>query len=231
MPPFFEIWQCLLMASCQDPVHCVILSSKHQNISTRPLSNSTNSNISCVQLPTEIRYVHKSQRHLLWSLSIRQNSTTSNLDEISEDSPSQDFWDHVRNRKSPQIRCLDIKRSIERSPIELLKSRNDDSSNLEGFDEERSRSDGLASGVINHSPVPLRSTEMRPPKLSNRLKKARRLSSLDFLGKWLDLPDDDAREVLWQHFRSEKSKSKVSESALPTILLQHIRVFLSNPLA
>ncbi|TGO55129.1 hypothetical protein BCON_0096g00220 [Botryotinia convoluta] len=179
--------------------------------------------VSFFRLPTEIRCIHRSQSHLLRPLSTRQNSTTSNLDEFSEDNPSQDFWDHVRNRKSPQMRYLDIKRSIERSPIGLLKSSNDDTSNLEGFDEDRSRSNGLAPGVINHSPVPLRSTEIRPPRLSNRLKKARRLSSLDFLGKWLDLPDDDAREALWQHFRSEKSKSKVSESALPTILLQHIR--------
>ncbi|TGO66131.1 hypothetical protein BOTNAR_0067g00080 [Botryotinia narcissicola] len=156
----------------------------------------------------------ESQSYLLRPLSSRQNSTTSNLDEFSEDNPSQDFWDHVKNRKSSQMRYLDIKRSIKRSPIELLKSRNDDTSNPEGFDEDRSPSNGLASGVINHSPVPLRSMEIRPQRLSNRLKKARRLSNL---------PDDDAREALWQHFRSEKSKFKVSESALPTILLQHIR--------
>lgn len=225
MPPSFEIWQCLLMASCQDPVHCVVLSSKHHNISLWPLRNSMNSNIFCAQLPTEIRCIHRSQRHLLRPPSTRHNSTTSNLAESSEDNPSREFWDHVRNQKSPRMRYLNSKRSFERSSIELIKTKNDNTSNLDRFDEDSSRSNGLAPGVINLSPVHLQPTEIRPPGLSNRLKKARRLSSLEFLGKWLDLPDDDAREALWQHFRSEKSKSRVSELALPTILLQHIRVF------
>ncbi|KAM0311184.1 hypothetical protein ACHAO8_007444 [Botrytis cinerea] len=165
----------------------------------------------------------ESQRHLLRPPSTRHNSTTSNLAESSEDNPSREFWDHVRNQKSPRMRYLNSKRSFERSSIELIKTKNDNTSNLDRFDEDSSRSNGLAPGVINLSPVHLQPTEIRPPGLSNRLKKARRLSSLEFLGKWLDLPDDDAREALWQHFRSEKSKSRVSELALPTILLQHIR--------
>ncbi|QSZ31211.1 hypothetical protein DSL72_000774 [Monilinia vaccinii-corymbosi] len=56
---------------------------------------------------------------------------------------------------------------------------------------------------------------------SNRRKKALRPSSLEVLGKWLDLQDDNAREAYWQKLRFKEYK--VLESALPTILLQHIR--------
>ncbi|RAL64583.1 hypothetical protein DID88_001618 [Monilinia fructigena] len=73
--------------------------------------------------------------------------------------------------------------------------------------------------VFNYS-----STNFRPGKKgrkSNRHTKALRPSSLEVLGKWLDLQDDNAREAYWQELRFKDSK--VLESALPTILLQHIR--------
>ncbi|KAA8566417.1 hypothetical protein EYC84_008983 [Monilinia fructicola] len=68
------------------------------------------------------------------------------------------------------------------------------------------------------------STNLRPGKKrwkSNRRKKALRPSSLEVLGRWLDLQDDNTREAYWQELRFKDSK--VLESALPTILLQHIR--------
>ncbi|ESZ96174.1 hypothetical protein SBOR_3449 [Sclerotinia borealis F-4128] len=73
--------------------------------------------------------------------------------------------------------------------------------------------------VLKYSPANVCPTRKRSK--SNRLKKALRPSSLEVLGKWLDLQDDNAREAYWQELRSKGSK--VSESALPTILLQHIR--------
>ncbi|KAF7876536.1 hypothetical protein EAF04_001625 [Stromatinia cepivora] len=187
--------------------------------------------ISLFQLPTELRYNQGSRSHLLLPTSTRYNSTSSKLDELDEDGTSRTFFEHVKYRKRLRIRHWKSKRSIELAPLELLKSRNNGNwttSNLDELDEHSRHSIGLIHGalseprnsVINYSPVnlwPLRRS------LSNRLKKIRRLSSLRFLGTWLDLQDDDAREAYWQEFRSEKARFKVLESALPTILVQHMR--------
>ncbi|KAI9643485.1 hypothetical protein NHQ30_008104 [Ciborinia camelliae] len=61
---------------------------------------------------------------------------------------------------------------------------------------------------------------------SNRQTKATRPSSLHVLGQWLDLRDGNLRAAYRRRLRSKSSK--LSELALPTILLQHIMVDTAN---
>lgn len=153
------------------------------------------------------------------------------MDELDRDKTSRTFFEHIDYQKSLRIKHWKSKRSSELAAIKLLKSRkngNWTTSNLDELDEHSKNSlrfiHGALSeptkGVINYSP--LKSLPMRR-NFSNRLKKKRRVSSLRFLGTWLDLQDDAAREAYWQKFRSEKARFKVLESALPTILVQHMR--------
>ncbi|CAD6455961.1 5cb9f372-fab9-494a-a165-db633feeff0d [Sclerotinia trifoliorum] len=183
------------------------------------------------QLHRELKYNQGSSSYQLLTTSTRYNSTTSKLDELDKDKTSRTFFEHIKYWKTLRIRHWKRKRSIELAPIELLKSKNNGNwttSNLDELDEHSRNSMGLIHGalseptndMINYPP-----TNLRPLRrsFSNRLKKKRRLSSLRFLGTWLDLQDEDAREAYWRKFRSEKARFKVLESALPTILLQHMR--------
>lgn len=138
--------------------------------------------------------------------------------------------------KSERVESLKRRRrahSIRRASARALSKwrREDDSttSHLDQLNEDNKgsiRSTFIGYSESNHDWVSHSPSNLlieRRGSESNRRMKSRRPSSLTVLREWLDLQDDDAREAYWQGLRF--NKYKVSGSMLPTVLIQHIRVF------